>query len=113
MQSAATGKPRWRHCPCRPAYVTAPVASVTLAVFACARYVFSCYKAFGPHLAALYGSDRALQALAAHAPNHPLVDPTSTGAARWELGTPNQVRWSGRSSSHGQRPSSHMRALLV
>lgn len=55
------------------------------------RYVFSCYKAFGPHAAVLFGSARALESLKHVAPNHAFVEPGSTGAPRWELGTVNQA----------------------
>lgn len=55
------------------------------------RYAFSCYKAFGPHLAVLYGRRAAFDAVRKHAPNHPFVDPENHGPARWELGTMNQV----------------------
>ena len=55
------------------------------------RYAFSFYKAFGPHLAVLYGRRNAFDAVLAHAPNHPFVDPENHGPARWELGTMNQV----------------------
>ena len=53
-------------------------------------YVFSCYKVYGPHLAALYGSHGALRSLASAAPNHDFVQPGSVGPPRWELGTVNQ-----------------------
>eukprot|EP00614_Pseudopedinella_elastica_P029190 CAMPEP_0172634808 /NCGR_PEP_ID=MMETSP1068-20121228/196261_1 /TAXON_ID=35684 /ORGANISM="Pseudopedinella elastica, Strain CCMP716" /LENGTH=489 /DNA_ID=CAMNT_0013446821 /DNA_START=330 /DNA_END=1799 /DNA_ORIENTATION=- len=53
-------------------------------------YSLSCYKAFGPHAGALYGSVEAMETLAASAPNHAFVEPGSAGPARWELGTHNQ-----------------------
>ena len=52
-------------------------------------YVYSCYKVYGPHMAALYGEWGALEALRDASPNHAFVDPTSAGAPRWELGTVN------------------------
>ena len=50
------------------------------------RYVFSTYKTFGPHLAALYGRRQALDAVKAGGPNHyfvPLDDPVY----KFELGS--------------------------
>jgi len=68
------------------------------ALHALRRYVFSCYKAFGPHLAALCGSPAALAALAPHGPNHAFVEPRSSGAARWELGTHNYEAAAGQAA---------------
>ena len=64
---------------------------VCLIAFDFKRYAFSCYKAFGPHCAVLYGTRRAFESMQDYAPNHPFVDSENKGNVRWELGTMNQV----------------------
>lgn len=60
----------------------------------CDWYVYSCYKAFGPHTAAIYGSTQALNKLKSVSQNHKFVKPEKIGPERWELGTSNQVHLS-------------------
>ena len=50
------------------------------------RYVFSLYKTFGPHLAALYGRHAVLEAVKAGAPNHFFV-PLDQVVYKFELGS--------------------------
>jgi selenocysteine lyase/cysteine desulfurase len=56
----------------------------------CDWYVFSCYKAYGPHTAAIYGSTEALTKLKSVSQNHKFIKPSKIGPERWELGTSNQ-----------------------
>ncbi len=61
----------------------APHAAVDVATWGVDWYVFSLYKVYGPHMAALYGSKQAFEGL--EGPNHFFID---RGAipAKWELG---------------------------
>jgi selenocysteine lyase/cysteine desulfurase len=49
----------------------------------CYFYVFSCYKVFGPHMSALFGTNEALAELTG--PNHPFV-PRDLIPGKFELG---------------------------
>lgn len=52
----------------------------------CDWYVYSTYKVFGPHMAAMFGTHEAMGELTG--PNHYFIDP-SVGPYKWELGNAN------------------------
>ncbi len=52
----------------------------------CDWYVYSTYKVFGPHMAAMFGTHDAMSDLVG--PNHYFIDP-SIGPYKWELGNAN------------------------
>ena len=61
----------------------APHRAIDVAAIGCDFYVFSLYKVYGPHMAAMFGSDAALAELIG--PNHDFIPPDA-GAYKWELG---------------------------
>ena len=61
----------------------APHRAIDVAAIGCDYYVFSLYKVFGPHMAALFGRDEALAELVG--PNHDFI-PADAGPYKWELG---------------------------
>lgn len=62
----------------------APHRAPDVAQFGCDWYVYSTYKVFGPHMAAMFGTHEALAELTG--PNHEFI---TGGPYKWELGGPN------------------------
>lgn len=62
----------------------APHRAPDVAAFGCDWYVYSTYKVFGPHMAAMFGTTEAFAELTG--PNHEFI---SGGPYKWELGGPN------------------------
>ena len=61
----------------------APHHAPDVAAFGCDWYVYSTYKVFGPHMAALFGRREALENLTG--PNHYFI-PRNNLPAKWEVG---------------------------
>lgn len=68
----------------------APHRAPDMAALACDWYVYSTYKVFGPHMAALFGTHQALAELTG--PNHYFID---GGPYKWELGGTNHESCAG------------------
>ncbi len=68
----------------------APHRAPDMAAFGCDWYVYSTYKVFGPHMAALFGTHDALAELTG--PNHYFID---GGPYKWELGGANHEACAG------------------
>lgn len=64
----------------------APHRAPDMAALGCDWYVYSTYKVFGPHMAAMFGTHEAMNELVG--PNHYFIDP-SVGPYKWELGNAN------------------------
>jgi selenocysteine lyase/cysteine desulfurase len=64
----------------------APHRPPDMAALGCDWYVYSTYKVFGPHMAAMFGTHEAMGELVG--PNHYFIDP-SVGPYKWELGNAN------------------------
>lgn len=63
----------------------APHRAPDMADLACDWYVYSTYKVFGPHMAAMFGTREALAELTG--PNHDFID--AANPYKWELGNVN------------------------
>ncbi|MBX3381167.1 MAG: aminotransferase class V-fold PLP-dependent enzyme [Phycisphaeraceae bacterium] len=64
----------------------APHRAPDMAELGCDWYVYSTYKVFGPHMAAMFGTHDALSEVLG--PNHYFID-RSIGPYKWELGNAN------------------------